>query len=57
MLINDMQNLLDAIKSLKAAEQSLMLIGYEIGEVESQSVRMTIDNLEREAKKALKKND
>ncbi len=51
-----MQNLIDAIRSLKAAEQSLLQIGGERACIEADSIRLSIQNLEREAQKALDKN-
>lgn len=56
MLLSQMRNLIEAIENLKKAEQNLLSIGGEVPEMESQSVRMSIENLERFATNAINNN-
>lgn len=56
MSLNEMRNVIEAIEHLKKAEQCLLCIGGEVPEMESQSVRMAIENLERFATNSINKN-
>lgn len=57
MSLNEMRNVIEAIEHLKKAEQCLLRVGGETPTMEGQSVRMSIENLERHATKAINKND
>ena len=53
MSLIEMKHLLMAIDSLNQAMQSIMMVRGEVARIESDTIEMAIQNLTREAEKAL----